>query len=81
MASAILAVILAFIFQDFNTEAIIQSVNSGFSLEMAEGVALESDVLKILNRGGLYSLINALVVSLLFFAYIGTLDVINAILD
>lgn len=79
MASAILAVILAFIFQDFNTESIVKSVNSGFSLDMAEGVALESDVLKILNRGGLYSLINALVVSLLFFAYIGTLDVINAI--
>ena len=79
MASTILAAILAFLFQDFNLDAIIQSVNTGFSLDMVQGVTLKSDVLTILNRGGLYSLINALVVSLLFFAYIGTLDVINAI--
>jgi len=35
--------------------------------------------LNILNRGGLYNLIEGIVISFLIFAYIGTLQVINAI--
>ena len=80
MASTILAVILAFFLQEFSVESIIKSLNTGFSLNMAPaGIELKSDALTILNRGGLYSLINAIVICLLFFAYIGTLDVMDAI--
>jgi NhaC family Na+:H+ antiporter len=80
MASVILAAILALIFQDFGIEAIIKSVNKGFSLDMAPAaIDTKSKALSILNRGGLYSLINATVICLLFFAYIGTLDVLDAI--
>ena len=47
---------------------------------MAAGkTAVQSDVVQILNRGGLYNLIEGIVISLLVFAFIGTLDVINAI--
>jgi len=80
LASAWLAMILAFIFQDFSTNAIFSSFNKGFSVDMAgEGVELKSNVINILNRGGLYNLIDGIVISILIFAFIGTLDVINAI--
>ena len=73
------AMILAVLFQDFNLTDIFQSFNKGFSIDMAGGIALESDVVQILNRGGLYNLIEGVMICLLIFAYIGTLDVINAI--
>ena len=46
---------------------------------MAGNLELKSNVIQILNRGGLYSLIDSIVISLLIFAFIGTLEVTNAI--
>ena len=80
LGSAWLAMLLAFAFQDFSTNDIFNSFNKGFSVNMAgDDIAFKSNVIQILNRGGLYNLIDGIVISFLIFAFIGTLDVINAI--
>ncbi|MBT8230132.1 MAG: sodium:proton antiporter, partial [Bacteroidia bacterium] len=76
--SAWFAMVLAFVFQDFKFTDIFNSFNKGFSVEMANSDT-GSEVLNILNRGGLYNLIEGIVITILIFAFIGTLDVINAI--
>lgn len=80
LGSAWLAMLLTFIFQDFSANAIFNSFNKGFNVNMMPAdLELKSNVIQILNRGGLYNLIDGIVISLLIFAFIGTLDVINAI--
>ncbi len=80
LTSSWIAIVLAMFFQDFSVDQIFRSLNKGFSIEMiAADIRIKSDVVNILNRGGLYNLIEGVVVCLLIFAYIGTLDVINAI--
>jgi len=79
LGSAWLAMGLALIFQPFSFSDITQSFNKGFSVQMAEGIGEQSKVLNILNRGGLYNLIEGITSCFLIFAFIGTLDVINAI--
>jgi NhaC family Na+:H+ antiporter len=79
LGSAWLAMILAFVFQDFSFSDVFNSFNKGFSVDMAPGLELKSNVVQILNRGGLYNLIEGIVISILIFAFIGVLDVIDAI--
>ncbi|MCL4120737.1 UNVERIFIED_CONTAM: hypothetical protein GTU68_025545 [Idotea baltica] len=80
LAASWLAMILAFIIQDFTVNQIFESFNKGFSIEMvSEDIDIKSDVVAILNRGGLYNLIEGIVISILIFAFIGTLGVMNAI--
>jgi len=79
LGSAWLAMILAFVFQDFSLAEVFASFNKGFTVEMANAGPFESNVIQILNRGGLYNLIEGIVISLLIFAFIGVLDVIKAI--
>jgi len=77
--SAWLAMLLAFIFQSFSFSDIFNSFKDGFSVKMAIEQNVDYEVLQILNRGGLYNLIEGIVISILIFAFIGTLQVINAI--
>jgi len=79
LGSAWLAMLLAFVIQDFSFSNIFQSFNKGFSIEMAANKNVDADVLNILNRGGLYNLIEGITVSILIFAFIGTLKVMNSI--
>lgn len=79
LSSAWLAMILAIVFQDFSFRDIMSSFNKGFSVSMAKGYDGEAEVLNILNRGGLYNLIEGITSCFLIFAFIGTLDVISAI--
>ncbi len=79
LSSAWLAMILALVFQDFSFSDIFQSFNKGFSIEMATNKNVDAEVLNILNRGGLYNLIEGITVSILIFAFIGTLQVMNSI--
>jgi len=58
----------------------LQHSSQVFNTSMASvSVSADSPVLPILNRGGLYNLIDGIVVSLLVFTFIGVLDVIDAI--
>ncbi len=78
--SSWVAMLLAFIFQDFSLTDVFVAFKSGFNTSMASvSISDDSPVLAILNRGGLYNLIEGIVVSLLVFTFIGVLDVINAI--
>jgi len=79
LGSAWLAMLLALIFQDFSFSDIMSSFNKGFSVEMATAYAGDAEALRILNRGGLYNLIEGITSCFLIFAFIGTLDVIDAI--
>ena len=79
LGSAWLAMVLAFIFQDFEFKDVFQSFNKGFSVEMAGDFGEDAEVLNILNRGGLYNLIEGITTSILIFAFIGTLNVMNSI--
>ena len=77
--SAWLAMVLAFIFQDFSVTNVFNSFNKGFSMDMAGASMENAEALSILNRGGLYNLIEGITITILIFAFIGTLDAINAI--
>jgi len=79
LGSAWVAMILAFIFQDFSLDAVFNSFNRGFTVDMAGDIETQSNVVNILNRGGLYNLIEGVVISLLIFGFIGTLEVVDAI--
>ena len=78
--SAWVAMVLAFIFQDFSMTDVFVAFKSGFNNAMSSAdISENSKVLPILNRGGLFNLIDGIVISLLVFTFIGVLDVINAI--
>ena len=79
LCSAWVAMVLAFIFQNFNFKDVFESFNKGFSVEMAGQSSANAEVLDILNRGGLYNLIEGITISILIFAFIGTLDVMKSI--
>lgn len=79
LGSSWLAMALALIFQEFSFNDIFQSFNKGFSVQMAAHNDTNAEVLNILNRGGLYNLIEGITVSILIFAFIGTLKVMNSI--
>ncbi len=80
LSSAWVAMILTFIFQDFSMASVFTAFKSGFNTNMSDAVVnQDSPVLNILNRGGLYNLIEGIVVSIFVFSFIGTLSVINAI--
>jgi len=79
LGSAWCALVLALVFQNFSVSDVFQSFNKGFTVSMAGDIDTQSKVLNILNRGGLYNLIEGVVICLIIFAFIGTLDVINAI--
>ena len=79
LTSAWLAMLLALMFQSFSLSDIFNSFNKGFSVQMAIDKNVNYDVLQILNRGGLYNLIEGITISVLIFAFIGTLQVMNSI--
>jgi len=79
LGSSWLAMLLAFIFQEFSFEEVFQSFNKGFSIDMGASKLEDSTVLEILNRGGLYNLIEGITITILIFAFIGSLKVMNAI--
>ena len=80
LGSAWLAMLLALFFQNVSFGDVFNSFNKGFNVSMVPGGAdLKSNVIGILNRGGLYNLIEGIVISILIFAFIGVLDVIDAI--
>ena len=79
LSSAWIAMILAFAFQSFSFGDIFNSFNKGFSVDMAGTKGTDNEVLQILNRGGLYNLIEGITTTVLIFVFIGTLDVIDAI--
>ncbi|MBC2850926.1 Na+/H+ antiporter NhaC [Cetobacterium sp. 8H] len=80
IASSIVSIIMAAIFQKFTLGDIISVLHGGFNVSMITWVSnMPENVIRILNRGGLYSMASPVIVTFIVFIYIGTLDRINAL--
>ena len=79
LTSVLAACGLALAFQRFTLADVLQSLNRGFSAEMAVWVEeVPRRTLELVNRGGLYSMSEAIFVAFLVFFFIGAIDVIDA---
>ncbi len=80
LGSSFIAILLSMLFQPFSIQDILSMLNSGFSHKVAfPGVShIPENVIGILNRGGLYSMVGNVIISIMVFLYISTLDSINA---
>ncbi len=80
VVSTISAAILALMFQRFTLGDILQSMYKGFNVSMAPWVIDVSPTLEtLLNRGGLYSLVEAVIIAITVFAFIGAMSHVGAI--
>ncbi len=80
MVSILSAAGLGLIFQRFGLTEVMQSLYKGFDVSMAPWAGdVPAGVVELLNRGGLYALIDAIVVAFTVFLFVGTLDHIRAI--
>ena len=80
LLSVFCAVVLAFLNQDFSSTDIFLALTKGFNANMIdlEG-GMPTNVAAILDRGGIYSLSEAVTVTILVFVYFGALSTMNAI--
>ncbi|MCF6358569.1 MAG: Na+/H+ antiporter NhaC [Draconibacterium sp.] len=79
LTSTVVAVLLTFIFQRFSFFDVMQTIYKGFNTEMAYWMSSVPDNIKTLfNRGGLYELSEPIIISILVFVYIGSIDKIDA---
>ncbi len=70
---------LALVIQPFSLEQIIASLHKGFHTDMAPwATSLPLEVMKLVNRGGLYYLAEAVITAMIIFIFIGAMDHINA---
>ncbi|MEL6821389.1 MAG: Na+/H+ antiporter NhaC [Calditrichota bacterium] len=79
IVSALVAVLLSLVFQPFGLSDIFQSMYKGFHTSMATWVDSPAEnVQTLLNRGGLYALIDAVIIAFTVFFFIGAIDLIDA---
>ena len=85
VVSSFSACLLALYFQAISLEQVFTTIHKGFDLSLfvstanmtadTSGIAVDS----ILNRGGLYFLIDPIVITILIFVYVGVVDEMGAI--
>lgn len=79
ITSALVACGLALVFQQFSLADILQSMNRGFDAGMATWMdSIPAQTLELVNRGGLYSMSEAIFIAFLVFFFIGSIDAIDA---
>ena len=79
MSSILSACLLSLLFQRFTFTDIITALNTGFNTEMAPWMpGVPDHAALLLNRGGLYELIEPIVIAFIVFIFIGALDHIRA---
>ena len=77
--SMLSACVLALTFQPYTFTDVLVSLKSGFHTDMVAGLSeVPEQVAILLNRGGLYALIEAIVIAFMVFIFIGALDLIDA---
>ena len=75
----LLACILAIIVQPFTVDDVCASLTTGFTINMVEGMGeVPAAVLTLLERGGMYSMKEAIFIAFLVFFFIGIIDRIDA---
>ena len=77
VVSCIVAIILALIFQPFALDVVLHSLFTGFDTSVLP-FEVSENVQRLFTRGGAYSMKEPLVVSLLVFVFVGTIEKINA---
>lgn len=75
--SAASGALVALVAQGFSFENVIQSLINGVTIEMT-GAEVGEQAIAIIQRGGLYSMASAVLITLCVFMYIGSLDLIKA---
>lgn len=79
LASSFSALILAAIFQEVSFSDLTLSLSTGFDTAMLAQKSTQPLIPEILNRGGLYSMKEAVLICFLIFAYLGLLQHVQAI--
>ena len=80
VVSVLTACALALGLQPFTLADVMQSVYRGFDTAMAPwATGVTEQVTTLLDRGGLYALIDAIVIAILVFTFIGTMEHVKAI--
>lgn len=80
LTSSLVAMLMAMLFQDFSLKTVFAALSTGFSTELATGLATdEGGITEILNRGGLYNLKEGVIICFLVFTFIGMLDTVDAV--
>ncbi|MFH1965495.1 MAG: Na+/H+ antiporter NhaC family protein [Acidobacteriota bacterium] len=79
MSSVFSACLLALFFQQFSFTDIMTALNTGFNVDMAPWVThVPEHASLLLNRGGLYELVEPIIIAFIVFIFIGALDHIRA---
>lgn len=86
MVSAVAALLIGVFYQGFSLENGITTLYSGFNLSMAESVRegfvaadAGKDAIKLLNRGGLSSMLKSFILIYIFFYFAGIMEQIGAL--
>ncbi|MEM8493513.1 MAG: Na+/H+ antiporter NhaC family protein [Pseudomonadota bacterium] len=77
LASTVLATALGLLAQPFSAAAVFESLTTGFDLAMAGDPAVPQAVSALLERGGLYSMREAIFVAVLVFLFVGAIDLLD----
>jgi Na+:H+ antiporter, NhaC family len=79
VSSSFAAIILAILFQQTTLGDAVQSLYKGYDTSMATWMTVvPPDLEKLFNRGGLYELSEPVIISIIVFVYVGSIDKINA---
>ncbi len=86
IVSVIVASIVSLICQGFSLDMVMGALKSGFNAENMLGISQKlsdetviANTSRILNRGGLYSMAEPVIITMSVFVFVGTLDKINAL--
>ncbi len=79
MSSVFTACLLALLIQRFSFTDVVMVLHHGFSVDMAPWMeSVPEQAALLLNRGGLYALIEPIIIAFIVFIFIGALDHIRA---
>ena len=77
VTSSLIALALAFVFQDFSVDLVLSSLLTGFETDQLSFV-VSQNVHDLFTRGGLYSLKEPVIISIIVFVFVGAIEKINA---
>ncbi|MEM1436447.1 MAG: Na+/H+ antiporter NhaC family protein [Pseudomonadota bacterium] len=78
LASILTALLLAFLLQDFAAADVLSSLTTGFTLAMGDGSPVPDAVRVLVERGGLYSMREAIFVAFLVFLFVGAIELLDS---
>ena len=77
LASILVATLLGGWLQSFALVDVLRALTTGFSLTMGDGTPVPDAVRALVERGGLYSMREAIFVAILVFLFVGAIDLLD----